>query len=309
MNRTGGLNGAKLAILQTLMFVTMAVPAGAADGGLQTSAIVSSSTQPKIEVQAEAGRYDLIVGSKLTLALQLSAATAGARAGDKIVTSELFLKQAGSGNAAVAMTGLVPQRAFEIEQAFDFPIDPVGPVAQNAISACNSLPGGQSSAEIRTATTTVTLIWRVVTGHFNYKWVTYDRIAKGDEISTNPDFYGDRETHETEMAVRVTVACAPLPASVAKAEADKPAVKPLAATKATPQPVPVTARAGSPTASITKVSADTSTPKAGKPVCGGGFIRQMQSGDVPFLCLCPGNTQRVETGTNAYKCDRRSGRR
>jgi hypothetical protein len=52
-----------------------------------------------------------------------------------------------------------------------------------------------------------------------------------------------------------------------------------------------------------------SLPDKSKPQCDGGMVRQIGSGDSGYLCLCPGNTRRVETGANAFACEHGSSRR
>ena len=319
MNRTSARRAAKLALLQLGMAVTLALPAVAGPAvSLQASAQKGGGpAETRVDVLSTAGRYDRISGSKLSLVLRLAAEMTSEGAGAKIVASDLFLKQVGSGKDAApvsAMDGQGPQRAVRLEQPFSFPIDPLGPVAQNAISACNSLShSSQSSSEVRETTMTVPVLWRVVTGRFNYKWVTYDRVASADEISQNLDFYADRAAEEIETSARVTVACAPVVAAVATKSQVKPASKTEVAEKIAVdekplEPVKPVAARHETAPVVTKASVTAPANTVEKPVCRGGFIRQMQSGDVSYLCLCPGNTQRVESGTNAYSCERRSGR-
>ena len=303
----------KLAVLQVCLAATLVLPADAGSAvSLQASVqAAAGSAGPRLDVQSTAGRYDRIAATSLNLALRLTAEPASEAGGAKIITSELFLKQAGSGKDAVAvaaMEGQGPQRVIRLEQTFAFAIDALGPIAQNAISACNALTtSSQTHNESRETTMMVPVLWRVVTGRFNYKWVTYDQVAPANEASQNPDFYGDRETQEIETPVRVIVSCPVLSAAVAAKAAEKPAVKPEPVAKIAPEATPVAKRATAPV--VTKTAEAAPVTASAKPVCHGGFIRQMQSGDVPYLCLCPGNTQRLESGTNAFSCERRSSRR
>ena len=303
----------KLVGLQVCLAATMALPADAGSAVLLQASVqaAAGSAEPRVDVQSTAGRYDRIAATSLNLALRLSAEPASEALGAKIITSELFLKQAGSGKDAVAvaaMEGQGPQRAIRLEQTFAFVIDPLGPVAQNAIAACNALNTlGHTHNESRETTMMVPVLWRVVTGRFNYKWVTYDQVAPANEASQNPDFYGDRENQEIETPVRVIVSCPALTAAVAAKATEKPAVKSEPVAKAPPEPTPVAMRATA--AVVTKTAEAAPVTASAKPVCHGGFIRQIQSGDVPYLCLCPGNTHRVESGGNSFSCERRSGRR
>ena len=304
----------KLAVLQVCLAATLVLPADAGSAvSLQASIqAIAGSAEPRLDVQSTAGRYDRIAATSLNLALRLTAEPASEAGGAKIIMSELFLKQAGSGKDAVAvaaMEGQGPQRAIHLEQTFAFAIDALGPIAQNAISACNALTtSSQTHNESRETTMMVPVLWRVVTGRFNYKWVTYDQVAPANEASQNPDFYGDRETQEIETPVRVIVSCPVLTAAVAAKAAEKPAVKPavnpVPVAKIAPEAAPVAKRATAPV--VTKTAEAAPVTASAKPVCHGGFIRQMQSGDVPYLCLCPGNTQRLESGDNTFSCERRS---
>lgn len=80
------------------------------------------------------------------------------------------------------------------------------------------------------------------------------------------------------------------------AVAPKPADAALAATAAGLTAEPPAADVGT----------EASTPApAQKPACAGGMIRETRADAGSYICLCPGNTQRVSSGPNAYACQKR----
>lgn len=315
------LNLTPLAAAFAGLTLVLASPAAANDNVTLTFAAVKAADgvgTAKLLVTGTQGRYDRIGGAPLSQSLRLSAVVTADGAGQKIVASEVFLKQDGSGqgaNSVKALSGTAPVRSLELTGDFDFAIESNGVIAQNAIALCNGRPASdRSGAETRTMS--VPVVWRVTTGRFNFKWTNYDRVAPTEEIQNNPDFYGSRETAEAEASAEVAVVCEPigraiaLKPAVAKSVTLEPkietapvqrlAAEPIA-TKAAEPPLetpaaPVAAPA------VKTVSLERTT---GRPACNGGMIREAGSSNESYLCLCPGNTQRVATGTNAFSCERK----
>jgi hypothetical protein len=260
---------------------TAASAAGSAPVQMSMGRIAANgSDQPgEISVEGAAGRYDRVETVSLPLPFALAAELSAEAGNLKLVGSELFLKAEGTGKDAhgvAALPGSVPAKAIGVRQGFTFNLQPQGPVAQNAIALCNGLPAAERGG-VRKLAMGVAVVWRVTTGRFNFKWTNYDRVAPSDDIQNNRDFYGDQETADTEAIVDVPVLCQPL-AGAAVAAAKMPSV-----------PVSLT------TASL---------QSPGKPQCEGGMVRQVGAGDSGYLCLCPGNTKRVETGDSAFACER-----
>ena len=261
-----------------------------------------SSKSPHISVQGSSGRYDRISSSGFSLPLTLKGELEADANGDKIIASEVFLKTAGANRQALSVSagkGEVPSRTVAIEQTFDFDVEPQGPVAQNAISLCNGMSSaGRNSGKAVTLAMAMPVVWRATTGRFTFQWTNYDRVAPSDDIYNNRDFYADQKTTDAETTVDASVTCQPLTVASAAAVSTPPA-------KSEPAARPVKQDVVETSAPMTTAS----LVEAGKPQCDGGMIRQIGSGEVSYLCLCPGNTERVETGTNAFVCEKKSNRR
>lgn len=270
-----------------------------------------------IIVSGRAGRFDRVAAATLHIPLKLDATLGEGGSGRKILGSELFLKQSGvtaGAPATDARDGTVPRAQLALERAFAFAVDPVGPVAQNAIALCNS-----QGAAARVSMS-LPVLWRVTTGRFNFKWVNYDQVGPSDEIVSNPEFYADRETHEIDIAASVPVRCDGDAAPVASASAVTPTLERTAAVHAvTPtkkavdvsvQPVSNATPVSLTSTEIDELPAKPVTVEASqsRTVCDGGMVRSNGAG-ASGVCLCPGNTRRVETSTNAYACERKVGRR
>lgn len=270
----------------------------------------------EITVDGAGGRYDRIGHENLALPLKLSASLGEDAGGRKFTGSELFLKAEGSGKDARALAALpdgAPVKRIEMHKPFAFQIQPQGPVAQNAISACNGLPASER-ASVHKVSMSVAVVWRVTTAKFNFKWTSYDQVAPSDDIQNNPDFYSGKESSEAEVSVDVAVACQPIAgAAVVAAQPSTTNASTGPVRKVSLNPVTDDAKSVAHTAPITPVAASPVTTASladnGKPQCDGGMVRQVGSSDGGYLCLCPGNTKRVETSANAFACERGAGRR
>lgn len=269
---------------------------------IQASANASSS---ELVVDGAAGRYDRLTATRLTLPLTLNADFAGDVTGFKILKSEVFLKADGSGPDALRVDTLAnaqPVRAISGEQTLTLVAAANGPVAQSAIAACNGVAVSDRPAGAHKVTLALAVLWRVTTGRSNFKWTNYDRVAPSDDILNNRDFYADQETADAETTVTATVVCQPMASAVVAANAPAKAVKTVALTS-TPIEPRISAQPVS-TASVTTAA----LKDTAKPQCDGGMVRQVSNADADFVCLCPGNTERVAKGENAFACEKRSRR-
>ena len=305
-----------LTLIQASLLLVLPVPvAGAAgsDGLIKLTASAGSGPAGRIEVHGAAGRYDRVAGRTLAISEKLQAEVSGDNPGAKIIASELTLKPAGTAkDAPIAdvMSGIAPARRLEADKIFDVAFDPLGTLAQNAISLCNGLsPGARAAPGAHTLSMTVPLVWRVTAGRFNFKWVGYDRVAPSEDMTGNRDFYGERVTEDLETSVLVNVSCAPLAADAAIATAPSRTVAPPVAASKPVNAAPKAEHAATvPEAKpvVTRVSTAASESVAAAPSCKGGFVRQ--TGGADYMCLCPGNTHRVESGANAFACQKFAGR-
>jgi hypothetical protein len=272
------------------------------DAVLSFASAAADSQQPQISVRGAAGRYNRVDGSTIRLPLVLKAAfdeDAGSR---KIMSSVLVLRQEGGSQNTDVFDGSRPVASLSMAKTFDFRIDPLGPVAQNAIAACNALsPAKRASSG--GVDLSVPIVWRVRTGRFNFQWTNYDRVGPSDEILSNPDFYSDVNVVETEAMASVRVDCEDASSGTASQSKIVSRAKP-AAIAAVPAPAEREVRPST----ETPVKMQTVTVAASaEPTCTGGMVRQVGSGD--YLCLCPGNTVRVASGDNAFACERKWRRR
>ncbi len=295
-----------------------ALPVQAAEtvsmAGSFSDAGTATANATPIIVSGHAGRFDRVAAATLHIPLKLDARLGEDGHGRKIIGSEVFLKQSGvsaGGPATDARNGTVPRAQIALDRSFGFEVDPLGPLAQDAIALCN----GNGSAT--SAIMSLPVAWRVTTGRFNFKWVNYDQVGPSDEIVSNPEFYADRETQEIDIAARVPVRCdgaasvaASSPAPVKSAPAVQAAVPVKKAVDVSPQRVsnamPVALNATDAEEIVAKpLSVAASQARM---TCDGGMVRSNGTGSTE-VCLCPGNTRRIETGSNAFVCERKVGRR
>lgn len=287
------------------VFALSTFPLGAAEATVRmdgTFTDAGSAQTAAIAVSGRAGRFDRVAAMTLQIPLTLDANLTESGHGRRIVGSELFLKQSGAtvgAPATDAREGSVPRTQLALKRTFGFDIDPLGPLAQNAIALCNGSSGSSAATKLSMS---VPVLWRVTTGRFNFKWVNYDQVGPSDEIVSNPELYADRETHETDIAVSVPVHCDG-ETTVAAAPAKKSTAVP---TEPVSNAMPVSLKASD----GEEISARPVTVEASqsRTVCEGGMVRQTGTAATD-VCLCPGNTRRVETGANAFSCERKVGRR
>lgn len=269
-----------------------------ADGGGRLA------TRPEIKVIGSNGKYDHIETSDFRATLALAASPVGDDT-YKIVRSRLFLKADGQGTANDGVDTLseaLPSAALKADGNYNLPIMVNGPVAQNAIAICNAVPAGEriGNAAVR-RTMSLAVMWHVTTGRFAFKWTNYDRVAPSDEILRNADFYAEQITQDAEALVNADVVCAPLANA---AVAAKPSAKPAAIQRVALTSTPI----AQPEARASADAQNASLVDLGKPRCDGGMVRQISTSADTYLCLCPGNTMRVEAGDNAFACERRTRR-
>lgn len=330
-------------ILTTAALVAASVAGGAtrpavaadADGAARLS-IKAAHNQPasaQIALIRKDGRFSASDKGTLRVRLELEAKVDATNT--KIVVSELELKDAGTSEVVrgVGLKADAPAAAAALTDDFSFAVDPSGVIVQNAIAACGAAyPVAAAAGTARTAKTSVTVAWRVTTGRFNFPWVNYDRVAPDKDLQANPDFYGERETSTAELQAPVEIACiegdgakiagqAPVK-KIARGEAAKTeTAKSDAANKTAtatgrsksdavkpPTPAPKSSPAPSQTAQLVPAvaSSDEATlPAPERPACSGGMIRETSVEAGSFICLCPGNTERVSTAANAYACEKR----
>ena len=300
----------KLAFLKVAVFTAIA-------GGLYLASPAMAEERVRLDIRASdrtgvaqlsvkgtGGRYDRILGDRLPIALIGSAVMDAKGSSYKILSSELYL-QPGAGTQARPASALVaPARNVLLDTTYDLAIDPNGPAAQDAIGLCNRRSEAErNSGRAQSLELPVTVSWRVTTGRFNFQWTNYDRVAPTDEIQNNRDFYADLETAVVETTAHVAVLCEPVVAAVAVNSS--PAAAKTAAPESKAASVPAPAPASRTPAPLAAALTTTASLSAGQvPACNGGMVRQVGGAEQSYLCLCPGNTRRVQSGTNAFVCEK-----
>ncbi|MEQ1715019.1 MAG: hypothetical protein ABL907_03375, partial [Hyphomicrobium sp.] len=182
---------------KTLFFAGLAVLAGilaatvpAAAGEDVDMRVAQGQDRAVLTLKQAAGRWEVAPGTHIAVALDLDAAVRAGAENLRIIDSDLYLKQAG---LAAGMTGAsgtgAPQRSMSLAGSYEFAVDPLGPVAQNAVSACSRAANG-------TVVMSLPVVWRVTTGRFNFRWIDYQAVAPSQEIASNPDFYADQAVEE-----------------------------------------------------------------------------------------------------------------
>lgn len=323
-------------ILSVMAAICAASP-GASAGDRLSLTITPAAEKGTLTV-VDGGATARVAEDQVTLTLDIDGRISDDATGFRLIGSELYLKQAGSAaGVTTAFDGGTAGRSITRSDTFNFRIDQLGPVAQNAIALCASagvrhLPDG---AEARLAMT-VPVVWRVTTGRFNFRSFAFDGVKPSEDALANPDFYTDQASEEIEAAVLVDVRCegnviaAVQPATSKTSTAAGTQAKPVPAKAAvaanpktgTSKPTPNARPANSapaPSSGAILVDNDAVAPAADlsagpaasqRPVCEGGMVRETlgTNGTTDYHCLCPGHTRRTETGPGAFSCERRIAR-
>ena len=297
---------AAIVLLGSTGVLCVATPAVASDRvELNIRAPDRSTGAAQLSVKGTSGRYDRIFGDQLVIPLTLSAQLRDAGSAHKILSADVYLKP-GNGDVARSLSafeGERPVRNLALDKRFNFSIEPNGQAAQDAIALCNGRPDAAHASQPQILELPVSVTWRVTTGRFNFQWTNYDRVAPTDEILNNRDFYADRATALAETTANLAVLCEPLNAAVAVNSSPAAAKTTPPELKSPVDPVQTTLLRSSP-------SATTASLSSGQiPVCDGGMVRRSGNSTQSYLCLCPGNTRRVETAANAFACEKGVSRR
>jgi hypothetical protein len=276
--------------------------------GIDAPAASGQSHATGLVVKGSGARYDTLAASNVSVPLRLTAAFKGDVAGYRILSTELSFKSEGTANGARAVNtanGAAPEGPIALDQSFDLPVTSGGPVAQQAIAACNALSASEKSdGRGNKPMIALAVAWRVTSGRFNFKWTNYDHVAPSNDILSNRDYYGEQATEQVETTIDAEVVCEPLVAAPAVASAPAKNIRQVAFTPIeSAERLAPSERASSDAPVKTAVVSSTE-----KPVCNGGMMREISGGAASFVCLCPGNTERVSLGTNAFACEKR-GRR
>ena len=288
----------------------------AASASLASEAIrleMSADEDAHLTVATGADGKPALRNSHLAIGLRLNAQTDPER-GLRLVTSQLYLKQAGQGaGSTVLPEAATGAWALDHRARLAFAVDPLGPLARDAIALCAG-DTVRPQAALR-LDMSVPVVWRVTAGRLDFAALALSGLSASEDVLSSPALYTDAETAERESTARVEVRCEDRPAaSTAARESRKSgtagrwaegAQSEVRADKAAFSP-----SSGQETAEASGDAAEApATLAQAKMVCDGGMVRQTSGAQTGQVCLCPGNTVRRQTGPDAFQCARRLARR
>lgn len=313
------MGDAKLFLFFAAATAMAALPAGAGERvSMQTAPSgIAPENGVHLKVSGANGRYERLETSSGIVPLDFRAEVLDGDTRIKILKSRVYLKSEGAPADAESTepdaAGLEdgPARRIDAKKIALGTLASNGPTAQDAIAACNRLSAAERNQQGgETVLMSLPVVWQVTTGRFSFNWKNYDRVGPSDEIVKNIDFYRDREEAKHETSITAAVECVSLgEAAVAKATEPEKSVPAKVTAKATPKAKGKTAAADkaeapAPQADDAKPVKTALVEESAKPRCDGGMVRETSSAS-GYLCLCPGNTTRVDKGDNGFACVRR----
>ena len=288
--------------------------AAAASASLASEAItleMSADEDAHLTVATGADGKPVLSDSHLSIGLQLNARTDSER-GLRLVTSQLYLKQAGQGAGLTVLPEVATgARALDHHARLAFAVDPLGPLARDAIALCAGTARPQAALRFDMS---VPVVWRVTAGRLDFAALALSGLSASEDVLSSPALYTDTETAERESVARVEVRCEDRPAARTAARESRQSEKAGRLADAAENEVRADKAAFSPLSGqeTAAASGDAEAPVAlaqAKMVCDGGMVRQTPSAQTGQMCLCPGNTVRRQTGPDAFQCARRLARR
>lgn len=289
--------------------------AAAASTSLAGEAIMLDMTADEdahLTVAVGADGKPVVRDSHLAIGLRLNAQTDPER-GLRFVTSQLYLKQAGQdAGLTVLPEAATGARVLDHYGRLAFPVDPLGPLARDAIALCAGVARSQAALRLDLS---VPVVWRVTTGRLDFAALALSGLTASEDVLSSPALYTDAETTERESVARVEVRCEESPAartagrgSSKSGEASRWAEGVQGGVRA--DKAAFSPSSGQETAESSGNAAETpATLAQAKMVCDGGMVRQTSGAKTGQACLCPGNTVRRQTGPDAFQCARRLARR
>ncbi|MBL8882937.1 MAG: hypothetical protein JNL45_07780 [Hyphomicrobium sp.] len=249
--------------------------------------------------------------SHLAIGLQLNAQTDPGR-GLRLVTSQLYLKQAGQGGGLTVLPeAATGARTLDHHGRLAFAVDPLGPLARDAIALCAGAPRTQAVLRLDMS---VPVVWRVTAGRLDFAALALSGLSASEDVLSSPALYTDAETAERESVARVEVRCEDRPAVRTEARQSRKGkvgrLADAAENEVRADNAAFSPSSGQETADASAEAAEAPATLAGATmVCDGGMVRQTLGARTGQMCLCPGNTVRRQTGPEAFQCARRLARR
>ncbi len=290
--------------------VVFAAAASASLAGEAITLEMSADEDARLSVATGADGKSVIRDTHLALGLRLNAQT-DPEQGLRLVTSQLYLKQAGQdAGLTVLPEAATGARTLNHHGRLAFAIDPLGPLARDAIALCAGAVRPHAGLRLDMS---VPVVWRVTAGRLDFASLALSGLSASEDVLSRPELYTDAETAEREGVARVEVRCEDSPAArTAERDARTPG-KAGRLADAIENEVRAGKTAFSP---LSGQSAGASGEAIGVPatlartgiVCDGGMVRQTPGAQTGQVCLCPGNTVRRQTGPEAFQCARRLAR-
>jgi len=287
----------------------------AASASLASEAItieMSADEDARLTVATGADGKPALRNSHLAIGLRLNAQTDPER-GLRLVTSQLYLKQAGQGaGLTVLPEAATGARVLDHHARLAFPVDPLGPLARDAIALCAGAARPQAALRLDMS---VPVVWRVTAGRLDFAALALSGLTASEDVLSSPALYTDAETAERESVARVEVRCEESPAARTVARESGKSGKAGRWAEGTQSGVRADKAAFSPSSGQETAEVNDETAEApatlaqAKMVCDGGMVRQTSGAQTGQACLCPGNTVRRQTGPDAFQCARRLARR
>ncbi len=289
--------------------------AAAAPASLAGEAItldMAADEDAHLTVSTGADGKPALSDAHLAIGLQLNAQTDPGR-GLRLVTSQLYLKQAGrDAGLTVLPEAATGARTLDHHSRLAFAIDPLGPLARDAIALCAGAVGTQAAMRFDMS---VPVVWRVTAGRLDFAALALSGLSASEDVLSSPALYTDAETAERESVARVEVRCEDRPAVRTEARETAKSRKAGRLADAAENEVRADKAAFSPSSG--QETTGTSGEAAEAPatlardtmVCDGGMVRQTAGARTGQMCLCPGNTVLRQTGPDAFQCARRLARR
>lgn len=291
--------------------VLFAAAASASLAGEAITLEMSADEDAHLTVATGADGKQVLRNSHLAIGLRLNAQTDPER-GLRLVTSQLYLKQAGQdAGLTVLPETATGARVLDHHARLAFPVDPLGPLARDAIALCAGAARPQAALRLDMS---VPVVWRVTAGRLDFAALAVSGLSASEDVLSSPALYTDAETAERENVARVEVRCEDSPAARTAGRESRKSGKAGRLAEGALSGVQADKAAFSPSSGQEKAEAsgDAEAPAAsaqGKMVCDGGMVRQTSGAQTGQMCLCPGNTVRRQTGPDAFQCARRLARR
>ncbi len=289
--------------------VLFAAAASASLAGEAITLEMSADEDAHLSVATGADGKPVVRDSHLAIGLRLNAQTDPER-GLRLVTSQLYLKQAGQdAGLTVLPEAATGARALDHHARLAFTVDPLGPLARNAIALCAGAARPQAALRLDMS---VPVIWRVTAGRLDFAALALSGLSASEDVLSSPALYTDAETAERESVARVEVRCEDSSAARTAARESRKSGKAgrLAENEVRAGKAAFSPSSGQETVEASGVAAEApATLAQAKMVCDGGMVRQTPGAQTGQMCLCPGNTVRRQTGPEAFQCARRLARR